>query len=103
LGWLLRTGESWLALRFMGSGIGLPEALVIESLTGLVRSAAFAIPGGLGAQEGALVLVGAQLGLAPGTAVALGLVKRVQELVVCAPGLVAWWYSEKGAASRRIA
>jgi putative membrane protein len=103
LGWLLRTGESWLALRFMGSAIGLPEALVIESLTGLVRSAAFAIPGGLGAQEGAIVLIGAQLGLAPGTAVALGLVKRVQELVVCAPGLAAWWYSEKGAAARRVA
>ena len=101
LGWLLRTGESWLALGLMGTGVGLPEALVLESLSGLVRSAAFAIPGGLGVQEGALVLIGAQLGLAPEAAVALGLVKRVLELIVCCPGIVTWWYLERGAIARR--
>ncbi|MFO1059099.1 MAG: lysylphosphatidylglycerol synthase domain-containing protein [Dongiaceae bacterium] len=95
LGWLLRTGETWLALRFMGVAAGLPAALVVESLSGLVRSAAFALPGGLGAQEAAILLVGTQLGLTAETAVALALVKRVQEFVVSAPGLVAWWVGER--------
>jgi putative membrane protein len=101
LGWLLRAGETWLALHFMGVGIALPGALVIESLSGLVRTAAFAIPGGLGAQETAILLIGSHLGLSPGTAIALALVKRVQEFIVCAPGLIAWWCSERSAATRR--
>ena len=66
-----------------------------------MRTAAFAIPGGLGAQETAILLIGSHLGLSPGTAIALALVKRVQEFIVCAPGLIAWWYSERSAGARR--
>src|SRR5262249_10144213 len=104
LGWLLRTGETWLALRLLGAGIGPSEAPVIRSLSGIVRSAAFMIPGGLGAQEGAIVVVGGELGLPPEIAVALALVKRVEDLAVYGPGLVAWWYGAgRQPADQRVA
>ncbi len=89
--WLLRTGETWLALYFMGAEITLTGALIIESLSIAVRTAAFAIPGGLGAQEAAILVVGAFVGLAPETALALAVVKRVREFLVFGPGLLAWW------------
>ena len=46
--WLLRTADTLIAVTFMGAAIGLREAVVIESLTLAVRSAAFVVPGGLG-------------------------------------------------------
>src|SRR5262249_11890004 len=54
-GWVIGTLEVWIALALMGHPVGFAEAMVIESLMHAVRGAAFAIPGALGAQEGALV------------------------------------------------
>jgi uncharacterized membrane protein YbhN (UPF0104 family) len=51
---------------------------------------AFAIPGGLGVQEGALVAACVALGVPPEVALAMTLIKRAAELVVALPGLFAW-------------
>ena len=51
--WFFGALEVWVMLSFLGLPAGYPEALVIESLTQAIRGAAFAIPGALGAQEGA--------------------------------------------------
>jgi uncharacterized membrane protein YbhN (UPF0104 family) len=80
----------------MGDPIGIGEALVIESLMHAVRGAAFAVPGALGAQEGALVLLCAAFGIPPEEAIALSLVKRAADLALGAPGLVAWQMLEWG-------
>jgi len=98
LAWLLQTGETWLALHFMGAPAGLPVALVLESLSSAVRSGAFVVPGGVGVQEGGIVLVGALVGLPAETVLALALVKRVRELAVGIPALVLW----SGSQSRRF-
>ncbi len=90
LAWLLHTGETWLALYFLGAPVSFAQALVLESLSNAVRSAAFVIPGGLGVQEGGFVLLGARLGLTPEISLALALVKRVRELLVGGPGLIMW-------------
>lgn len=90
IGWLLHTGETWLALYFLGVPSSLANALVLESLGAAVRSAAFVVPGALGVQEGGFVVLGGALGLTPETALALALVKRVRELLVGGPGLAAW-------------
>jgi hypothetical protein len=74
----------------------LGEALVIESLLHAIRGAAFAIPGALGAQEGGLVLLCAIFGIPPEQAIALSLVKRAADVVVGAPGLLAWQMLEWG-------
>ena len=88
--WLVGTGEVLLALHFMGHDISLLDAMMIEALGQAVRSAAFLVPGSLGVQEGGYVLLGTAIGLSPETALALSLIKRVRELALGLPGLVAW-------------
>lgn len=91
---LVLTGESWLALQVLGHPVSLIEAMVLESLGQGARSAAFAIPGGLGAQEGGIIVVGMALGLPSEVALALSLCKRFRELAIGVPALVAWQIEE---------
>lgn len=88
--WFVGVLEVWIALAFMGYPVTYAEALVIESLVQAVRSAAFAVPGALGVQEGGLIALCALFGVPAGTALALSLIKRVADLVVGVPGLLAW-------------
>src|SRR5262249_59380092 len=83
-------GEIWLALRFLGHPVGLARAIVIESLAESVRTAAFTVPGALGVQEGGFLVLGRLFGLTPDVALALSLAKRVREVALGVPGLVAW-------------
>jgi len=104
-GWLFGVAEVLIALALMGHPLSFSEALVIESLTQAIRGAAFAIPGGLGAQEGGLVVLCAIFGIPPEQALALSLVKRVADLTLGVPGLLAWQVLEgarfRGNQSRR--
>jgi putative membrane protein len=90
LSWLLGTVEVWVALHFMGVGIGLRQALILESLGQAARSAGFVVPSGIGIQEGGLMLFGSMLGVAPGAALALSLTKRLRELLLGVPAIAAW-------------
>ncbi len=99
-GWLLLTGETWLILYFLGHTVGWPAALILESLSMAVRSASFALPGALGAQEAGFVVLGPMVGISAETALALALVKRIRELLVGVPGLWVWFASEKGNLAR---
>lgn len=94
-GWLCHVGEAWILLAALGASAGLETALALESLSWVVRSIAFLIPGAIGAQEGGIVAVGMLLGLPAESALALALAKRAREIVVCGPGLVAWLYAER--------
>jgi putative membrane protein len=95
LAWTIGTAETWLVLTAMGRPTGFCEALVIESLgMAAARSAGFAVPGALGVQEAGLIVVCGLFGIQPETAIALSMVKRARELMVCLPGLVAWQWSE---------
>ena len=67
---------------------------MIESLIDAVRGAAFAVPGALGAQEGGLIVLCALFGIPPDQALALSLVKRVADLALGLPGLLAWQIAE---------
>ncbi|MCW5891411.1 MAG: flippase-like domain-containing protein [bacterium] len=88
--WAVGVGEVWLALWLLGHPVDLLSAIILESLAQAIRGAAFAVPAALGVQEGGLLLLGAALGIAPDTALALSLTKRVRELTLGLPGLVAW-------------
>ncbi len=94
LAWALGTFEVWLALTVMGVPITPAEALVIESLGMAARSAGFVVPGALGVQEAGFILVCGLFQIHADTAIALSMVKRVRELTVGLPGLVAWQWSE---------
>jgi len=92
--WFFGAIEVWIVFRFMGYPIDYGDAVVIEALMHAVRGAAFAVPGALGAQEGGLIVLCAIFGIPPEAALALSLVKRVPDLVIGVPGLIAWHVME---------
>lgn len=94
LAWAIGAFEIWLALHFMGYEISIGDAMLLESLILAVRAAAFFVPGALGVQEGAFVLLGAVIGLSPEVALALSLIKRFRELVIGVPALFVWQLTE---------
>jgi len=94
------TVEVWLVMWLVGHPISLVEALILEGLGQGARAAAFLIPAGIGAQEGAFALVASALGINPDLGVTVSLAKRVRELGVGLPAL-AWL--QTGAVRRALA
>jgi len=102
--WFVGIGEIWFALYLLGHPVDVLTALLFESLGQAIRTGAFAVPGALGVQEGGYVLVGSALGIEPGVALGLSLVRRVRELLLGVPGLAAWQASAiRGAVRKRAA
>lgn len=97
LGWLCRSAEIWISLRLLGQDIGFANAVALESAITAARTLGFAVPGGLGIQEGATLLVGGWFGLPPEAALALAVVKRARELLIGLPGLLIWALLERRA------
>jgi hypothetical protein len=48
------------------------------------------LPGGLGAQESAIVTAGMMVGIAPDPALAVALIERAREVAYGISGLIAW-------------
>lgn len=86
--------ELWLALYFLGEPVSMMDALVLEALVQALSSAAFFVPAALGVQEGGFVLIGTALGLEPTTCIALAGARRIRDLMIYLPGLLAWQISE---------
>jgi len=82
--------EVWIALSFMGHSVGPLAAIAIEGLGQGSRAAAFVLPGGVGVQDGALIAASALFGVPPEVALAMALIKRVPDLVLGIPSLLAW-------------
>ncbi len=94
IGWIAGAGETWLVFYALGKPIGVAEAIIIESLGHAARTAAFFIPGGLGVQDGAFLLLGSALGLGPDAGLALALTKRFREFVLGLPALTTGYMLE---------
>uniref|UniRef100_UPI0035C9EF8D lysylphosphatidylglycerol synthase domain-containing protein n=1 Tax=uncultured Sphingomonas sp. TaxID=158754 RepID=UPI0035C9EF8D len=92
--WLASAAGAWIALHFMGSNVPLWAVLMIEALIFTLRSVAFAIPGAIGVQEAAYVLIGPLVGLPPATALALSLLKRARDVIIAVPALIVWQVGE---------
>ena len=90
LGWLAGGFELWLAFLVLGQPVALAQAIALDSLGQAVRSMGFLIPGGLGVQEGGILLGGVWLGLPPEIVLAAALLKRAREIALGVPGLIAW-------------
>ncbi|WP_233871734.1 flippase-like domain-containing protein [Paraburkholderia adhaesiva] len=86
--------EIWTALFFLGARVTFVEALVIESLIQALSSAAFFVPGAVGVQEGGFIVIGGALGLDPAICLALAGARRIRDLVIFVPGLLAWQAAE---------
>ncbi len=92
--WLIGGIEVMVALHVVGVDVGLSQGLLIESIGQAMRTVGFAIPGSLGIQEGGYILVCGLVGIGPQSAIELSLLKRVREVVLGVPGLVAWHWIE---------
>ncbi|PWT72459.1 MAG: TIGR00374 family protein [Proteobacteria bacterium] len=95
VGWIIGTGEVWLAMRLLGHPVGWLDALLLESLGQAIRGAAFAIPGALGAQEGGYLLLAPLVGVSPDAALGLSLAKRARELLLGLPGMIYLHWNER--------
>ena len=96
--WTLGSVETWAVLHVLGVPVSPAEAMIVESLGMAGRSAGFAIPAALGAQESGFVLAGAAIGISAAPALTLSLVKRMREILVGSVGLVLWRLAVHGAA-----
>ena len=83
-------GRVWFVAWLLGVPIGLEEAVMLNSLAVALRSVAFAVPAGLGVQEGGYIMLGALIGLPPDLMLAISLATRLGELIEALPGLFAW-------------
>jgi uncharacterized protein (TIRG00374 family) len=70
----------WLAVNLLGHPIGLTDALVIEAFLALVRSMFFFVPGDVGTQEAAQVLICGAVTGSPETGLALAALRRARDL-----------------------
>jgi len=91
---LVSSGEIWIALRALGSAATLTHAIILQSMAMTVRSAAFAVPGQLGVQEGGYLVIGDLLGIPGDTAFAISLIARCRDLAVGVPALIVWQWIE---------
>jgi putative membrane protein len=87
---IVGSGEIWLALWFLDLPDSFLNALIFQSMVLTIRSAAFAVPAGLGVQEGGYLLVGSLLGIPGDGAFALSLVWRAREIGLGIPALISW-------------
>lgn len=92
--WSLGAGEVMIAAWALGYHLSLGEAYVIESLAQAIRSVAFFVPGAVGVQEGGFVVLAGLFGVPADAALSMSLTKRIRELVLGLPGLVAWQWQE---------
>lgn len=90
LSWFIASGEIWFALWAVGFRSSFTTAIILESATLAIRGAAFLVPGAVGVQEGGYIFLGNLLGIPGEIALALSLIRRIRELVLGIPGLIAW-------------
>ncbi len=94
-GWMMKSGETYLVLLFLGASPSITEAVILEAVGIAANSFGFLVPGAVGVREGGIFAVAALLGISPETALALALIKRGRELAVGLPGLAALLIFEK--------
>ena len=94
LGWLVSSGEIWIALRCFGHPLGILDTVVITAVIEAASSSAFLVPGALGVQEGGFLVIGSLLGLSQEEALALALVRRARDVLVYGPALAIWQLGE---------
>lgn len=97
--WLV--GEVLLAAHLMGHTIGLTEAVLLKGVVVAIRAFSFAIPAGLGVQEGGYVAIGILLGMPGELMLAVSLVSRVREMLPRIPFLLVWQHYEGRALWRK--
>ncbi|MDA0656708.1 MAG: lysylphosphatidylglycerol synthase domain-containing protein, partial [Proteobacteria bacterium] len=87
-------GEVVLVGFLMGAPVGIVEAVILKGMIGAIRGASFAIPAGIGVQEGGYVAIGALIGYPPDLMIAVSLATRIREILPSIPFLLFWQVTE---------
>ena len=93
---VLSSGEVWIAMWALNLHATIVNAVILQSMALAIRSAAFAVPAGLGVQEGGYVIVACLLDIGNDSSkcgelgFALSMIARVRELGFGIPGVIAW-------------
>jgi putative membrane protein len=93
-GWVGSAAGASILLHLVGVPIPFLWVLAIEGLIFTVRSVAFAVPGAIGFQEAAYVLIGPLFGLSPELALGLSIAKRARDIAIGIPALLIWQSAE---------
>lgn len=99
--WFAAGAGAWLVLRFSGQRVALDHVFAMEALIFAVRAVAFFVPGALGVQEGAYLLIAPVFGLPLSAVIGLSIIKRGRELAIGIPVLLFWQANELRVASRK--
>jgi putative membrane protein len=95
------SAEVWIGLHAIGVPASFQNALILECVGQGIQTALCLVPGALGVREGGYVVVGGLLGIPGEAAFALALIRRVREMALGLPGLLAWQLVEGGHFLRR--
>ncbi|MBI3322281.1 MAG: flippase-like domain-containing protein [Candidatus Omnitrophica bacterium] len=88
LGWLAGAVEVYVIFHLLGIPVTPATAFSLEALWVLLKTAAFLIPGSLGASEGFLLLLCSGLGISAVPGLALGLLRRARDVIWVGLGLL---------------
>ena len=81
LSWVLGALEIYAVLAFLGHPLSFAEAWIIEAAAQMVRNGAFFIPAGIGAQEGAFLVVCTAMTGTPALGLAVAVLRRIREII----------------------
>lgn len=79
--WLIGVPEIYFTAYFLGHPISLADAWIVEAAVQLVRTGLSVVPAGLGAQEGAFLVIFSALTGTPTLGISVALVRRFREIV----------------------
>ena len=90
VGWVAGAFEIYVFLWIIDVDANLLDVILIESVTALIRSLVFFIPGGLGVQEYAFVMVGEFVGYSNVISFSIAIGRRLREILVGIPAVIVW-------------
>jgi putative membrane protein len=88
--WGFGAAEAYVTLAVLDLRPTWTQAFLVDSLGQGFRAAGFLIPGALGVQEGGFIVVFAMFGLPADQALAFSTIRRLREVILGLPGLLAW-------------
>ena len=90
IGWIAGAFEIYIFLWIIGVDAKVTDVIILESVTAIIRSAAFFIPSAIGVQELAFVIVGELVGYSSIVSFSVAIGRRLREIMVGIPAIITW-------------
>lgn len=88
--WFGTATASYVGFHAFGVPLSWIDALCIEALLHAILAMGFIVPGRVGIQEAAYVLLGGLFGIPPDISISLSFLRRARDFVIALPVLVVW-------------